>query len=63
MCKYTYRVPKNARRYVYCTGIRNGNASDYDFLFQRYNASENTADMVVMLRTLACTKDENSLRQ
>ncbi|CAH0725372.1 unnamed protein product, partial [Brenthis ino] len=58
----SYLVPKNARRYVYCTGIRNGDASDYEFLFQRYNASENTADMVVMLRTLACTKDENSLR-
>ncbi|XP_052740777.1 membrane alanyl aminopeptidase-like [Bicyclus anynana] len=55
-------VPKNARRYVYCTGLRQGDASDYNFLFERYNTSQNTADMVVMLRTLACTKDEASLR-
>nr|XP_026484265.1 uncharacterized protein LOC113392185 [Vanessa tameamea] len=56
-----YLVPKNARRYVYCTGLRYGNASDYQFLFQKYNTSENTADMVVMLRTLACTRDNASL--
>ncbi|XP_013142032.1 PREDICTED: membrane alanyl aminopeptidase-like [Papilio polytes] len=54
-------VPVNARRYVYCTGLRHGNSSDYDFLFRKYNESENTADMVVMLRTLACTRDRVSL--
>ncbi|XP_041970736.1 uncharacterized protein LOC121727124 [Aricia agestis] len=57
-----YLVPVNARRYVYCTGIRNGDAADYNWLWQRYNTSENTADMVVILRTLACTKDESLLR-
>ncbi|CAH2070914.1 unnamed protein product, partial [Iphiclides podalirius] len=56
-------VPVNARRYVYCTAMRQNGASDYNFLFQRYNASENTADMVVMLRTLACTRDNASLEQ
>ncbi|XP_014370423.2 membrane alanyl aminopeptidase-like [Papilio machaon] len=54
-------VPVNARRYVYCTGLRHGNSSDYDFLFRKYNESDNTADMVVMLRTLACTRDRVSL--
>ncbi|CAK1599082.1 unnamed protein product [Parnassius mnemosyne] len=54
-------VPVNARRYVYCTGLREGDAADYNFLYQKYNTSENTADMVVMLRALACTKDRASL--
>ncbi|CAK1546278.1 unnamed protein product [Leptosia nina] len=55
-------VPVFARRYVYCAGLRSGDASDYDFLFEKYNSSENTADMVVMLRTLPCTKDQASIR-
>nr|ADZ05468.1 aminopeptidase N4 [Cnaphalocrocis medinalis] len=56
-------VPVNARRYVYCTGIREGDASDFEFLLNQYETSENTADMVVMLRALACTKDEPSLQK
>ncbi|XP_052753554.1 membrane alanyl aminopeptidase-like [Galleria mellonella] len=55
-------VPPNLRRYVYCVGLREGNAADYNFLLNLYNTAENTADMVVILRALACTRDENSLR-
>ncbi|KAM3967318.1 aminopeptidase N [Aphomia sociella] len=55
-------VPVNLRRYVYCTGLREGDASDYRFLFNHYNVSENTADMVVILRALACTKDTASIQ-
>ncbi|KAI8424605.1 hypothetical protein MSG28_003039 [Choristoneura fumiferana] len=54
-------VPKNARRYVYCSGIRHGDATDYNFLFNLYQTSENAADMVVILRTLGCTKDQTLL--
>nr|AAL26894.1 aminopeptidase N3 [Lymantria dispar] len=54
-------VPVNLRRYVYCVGLREGNASDYQFLFSKYEESENTADMVVILRALACTRDEASI--
>nr|ADZ57273.1 aminopeptidase N4 [Chilo suppressalis] len=54
-------VPVNQRRYVYCVGLREGDSSDYDFLMQRYMTSENAADMVVMLRALACTKNTTSL--
>ncbi|CAH0703044.1 unnamed protein product [Spodoptera exigua] len=54
-------VPVNLRRHVYCTGLREGDRSDYDLLFNTYNSSQNTADMVVMLRALACTKDQEAL--
>ncbi|KOB70212.1 Uncharacterized protein OBRU01_15690 [Operophtera brumata] len=54
-------VPVNLRRYVYCVGIREGDATDYEFLYAKYNASQNTADMVVILRALGCTKDETLL--
>ncbi|CAB3260810.1 unnamed protein product [Arctia plantaginis] len=53
-------VPVNYRRYVYCVGLREGDASDYDYLFNQYETSENAADMVVILRALGCTKDEAS---
>lgn len=53
----------NLRRYVYCVGIREGDQTDYDFLYAKYNTSENTADMVVMLRALACTKNETLLNE
>ncbi|XP_060801843.1 membrane alanyl aminopeptidase [Amyelois transitella] len=55
-------VDVNLRRHVYCVGLRHGNSSDYEFLFSRYNSSENTADMVVILRALACTRDESSFQ-
>ncbi|RVE53190.1 hypothetical protein evm_002023 [Chilo suppressalis] len=54
-------VPVNQRRYVYCVGLREGDSSDYDFLMQQYMTSENAADMVVILRALACTKNTTSL--
>ncbi|KAL0882639.1 hypothetical protein ABMA27_001074 [Loxostege sticticalis] len=57
----TNLVPVNARRYVYCVGLREGNAQDYQFLFQQYQTSENAADMVVILRALGCTRDTESL--
>ncbi|XP_063377572.1 uncharacterized protein LOC134664758 [Cydia fagiglandana] len=55
-------VPVNARRYVYCVGLRHGDATDYNFLFDQYETSENAADMIVILRALGCTKDENRLQ-
>nr|QBI71858.1 aminopeptidase N4a [Plutella xylostella] len=58
----TNLVHKNLRRHVYCVGVREGDRTDYDFLWQRYNSSQNTADMVVMLRALGCTKDEATLQ-
>nr|AAN04899.1 aminopeptidase N [Helicoverpa armigera] len=54
-------VPVNLRRYVYCVGLREGNETDYNYLYSVYNSSENTADMVVILRALACTKHQPSL--
>lgn len=55
------RVPVNSRRYVYCTGLRYGDGSDYDYLFRLYENSENTADMVVILRALGCTRNAQKL--
>ncbi|GBP46441.1 Membrane alanyl aminopeptidase [Eumeta japonica] len=55
------RVPVNLRRYVFCIGLREGGYADYQFLWQQYTASENTADMVVILRALACTKNQTSI--
>lgn len=63
MFYFQSRVPVNARRYVYCVGLREGNAQDYQFLFQQYQTSENAADMVVILRALGCTRDTESLNQ
>ncbi|CAG9795002.1 unnamed protein product [Diatraea saccharalis] len=56
-------VPVNQRRYVYCVGLREGDNTDYEFLMQQYMTSENAADMVVILRALACTRTNTSLIQ
>lgn len=48
---------------MYCVGLREGDASDYNYLFNQYENSENAADMVVILRALGCTKDEASFNQ
>nr|QBI71859.1 aminopeptidase N4b [Plutella xylostella] len=54
-------VPPNLRAHVYCVGLREGNRADYDFLWQRYNTSENAVDMVLMLGALPCTRDQTAV--
>lgn len=61
--KSAFRVSVNLRRHVYCVGLREGDYSDYEFLWGRYTASENTADMVVMLRALACSRDQTAVAE
>ncbi|KAM3967233.1 membrane alanyl aminopeptidase-like [Aphomia sociella] len=56
-------VNPNIRRHVFCTGLRQGDYSDWSNMRTRRLNSNNQADEVVMLRALGCTSDETAVRE
>ncbi|GBP46443.1 Membrane alanyl aminopeptidase [Eumeta japonica] len=48
-------VPVNIRRWVYCNGLRDGDESDYDFLWGRHVAHPVYTEKIVMQLNLGCT--------
>nr|AHA90590.1 aminopeptidase N [Achaea janata] len=54
-------IPANMRPWVYCTGLRYGDASDFDFFWQQYLATDLASEQVVKLQAAGCTTDEASL--
>lgn len=55
------RVPVNVRPVVYCTAITEGNASTWNFMWNRFEAENVAAEQVVILNALGCTKSETVL--
>lgn len=51
------------RPWVYCTGLRYGDADDFDFFWNRYLQEDLASEEVVMLENSGCTSDEISLRR
>ncbi|CAH2105875.1 unnamed protein product [Euphydryas editha] len=54
-------VPPNSRNWVYCNGLREGSASDFDFLFRRYNEHNTYNEKILILENLGCTSHAPSL--
>ncbi|KAL4706781.1 hypothetical protein ACJJTC_018162 [Scirpophaga incertulas] len=54
-------VPVDTRSWVYCTGLREGNSSYYNFLFNRYMYHPVNNEQLQILLLLGCTTDEASL--
>nr|WHB18094.1 membrane alanyl aminopeptidase-like protein [Dioryctria abietella] len=54
-------IPANLRPWVYCTGLRNGDATDFNYFWQRYLAEDLANEQVVMLQAAGCTSDTASL--
>lgn len=50
-------VPLDLRSVVYCTAIRNGDETQWDFLWQRYLNSNVGTEKVLILGALACTRE------
>lgn len=50
------------RPWVYCTGLRYGDAADFNFFWERYLTTDLASEQVVMLQAAGCTTDEASLR-
>uniref|UniRef100_A0A2A4IYF9 Aminopeptidase n=1 Tax=Heliothis virescens TaxID=7102 RepID=A0A2A4IYF9_HELVI len=53
-------VNPNLRRHVFCEGLRAGGLNDWQFLYNRRQASNNQGDEVAMLRSLGCTTNEQA---
>lgn len=51
------------RPWVYCTGLRNGNAADFDALWDKYMEDDLAGEKIVLLETMGCTRDAASLRK
>ncbi|XP_075971875.1 membrane alanyl aminopeptidase-like [Anticarsia gemmatalis] len=55
-------IPANMRPWVYCTGLRHGDAADFTFFWNRYVAEDLASEKIVMLQAAGCTNDEASLQ-
>ncbi|KAM3967324.1 aminopeptidase N [Aphomia sociella] len=56
-------IPANMRPWVYCTGLREGNAEDFDYFWNRYLTEDLASEKAVMLETAGCTTDQASLEK
>lgn len=57
------RIPEDMRKIGYCEGIRKGNESDWNFLWQQYRKSNEGTEKSIILVALACTRQIWLLRQ
>nr|AAX39863.1 aminopeptidase N1 [Trichoplusia ni] len=58
-----FHIPANHRPWVYCAGLRAGDASDFDVFWSRYLKEDLASEKVVMVTAAGCTGDEASLRK
>ncbi|KAI5638674.1 peptidase family m1 domain-containing protein [Phthorimaea operculella] len=56
-------LPANMRPWVYCEGLRQGNADDWNFFWNQYLQKDLANDQVVMLQNAGCTSDQASLER
>ncbi|XP_012288914.1 putative aminopeptidase-2 isoform X2 [Orussus abietinus] len=57
------RVPVNQRSAVYCSAIRHGSSSDWEFLWKRYLEANVVSEKLVILEALGCTKNTTILQK
>lgn len=48
------------RPWVYCSGLRQGDASDFDYFWNRYLNEDLASEIVVMIQAGGCTSDQAS---
>ncbi|XP_053604245.1 membrane alanyl aminopeptidase-like [Plodia interpunctella] len=56
-------LPPNERPWVYCSGLRTGDAEDFNYFWQRYQNESLANEQVVMLQNAGCTSDTPSLER
>ncbi|GBP46442.1 Membrane alanyl aminopeptidase [Eumeta japonica] len=49
-------IPANMRPWVYCVGLREGDATDFDYLWNRYTQEDLAGEKMVILSALGCTR-------
>ncbi|CAH2268500.1 jg396, partial [Pararge aegeria aegeria] len=43
---------------VFCSGLRGGDAANFNFLWERYIASQDSSEQAILLNSLGCTSNE-----
>ena len=56
-------IPTSVRGTVLCSAIGNGNETSWDFLWSRYNNSNNDNEKVSIMQALACSKEVRILER
>ncbi|XP_041451259.1 aminopeptidase N-like isoform X3 [Drosophila obscura] len=56
-------VPQNLRSVVYCAALRQGDESDWNFLWQRYSNATVASERRLILQALGCTQIEFVIRR
>lgn len=51
------------RPWVYCSGLRQGTAEDFDFFWDRFLAEDLASEIVVMIQAAGCTSNQASLEK
>lgn len=52
------------RPWVYCSGLRQGTAEDFDYFWdERHYWEEHASEIVVMINAAGCTRDQASLEK
>ena len=52
-----YRIDVNMKNSVYCTAVANGGENEWDFAWNRYQASNVASEKNSLLGSMACTKE------
>lgn len=58
---FSNTVRPNMRPWVYCSGLRQGTADDFNFYWARYLETDHASDQLVMIQAAGCTSDTDSL--
>ncbi|KAJ2952360.1 hypothetical protein O0L34_g4645 [Tuta absoluta] len=56
-------VPANMRPWVYCEGLRQGNADDWNFFWDQFLQNDLANDQIIMLQNAGCTANQASLER
>lgn len=56
-------VSANLKSTVYCYGIASGTSEDWDFLWKQYNTTKVASEKTLILKALACSTEESTLKQ
>ncbi|CAH2240695.1 jg6648 [Pararge aegeria aegeria] len=51
------------RPWVYCSGLRQGTAADFNYFWSRYETEDLASEIVVMINAAGCTSDQPSLEK
>ncbi|XP_011705230.1 PREDICTED: aminopeptidase N-like [Wasmannia auropunctata] len=58
----TKQIPRNARPAVYCTAIKEGSSSDWDFLWNHYRHTNFASEKKIIIDALGCSNNKTVLQ-